>query len=286
MNREQFAVKLEEKLNERMPKGYELDKRVVNKNGVEMDAVICKAWKEGGIAPVFYTDNLFDLFNDGETMDSIVEHIIEQSVSVQVDNDMDTITGNLNNKDYVLDNVYAVLVGENAKSQIDEQDLIYEPFHDMFIIYEIEVTACGNVGRVKVSNKMAENCGITADEIKLCGKCNARDKQSYSFTDLGEVLGFGRKTGQYVLTNNDGYKGAYAVLCADLKQFADKVGSNLILLPSSIHEWLVVAEPLSLEQAETMVREVNNTEVKPEERLSYKPYYYDRENETLSEMVA
>ena len=60
MNREQFAVKLEEKLNERMPKGYELDKRVVNKNGVEMDAVICKAWKEGGIAPVFYTDNLFD----------------------------------------------------------------------------------------------------------------------------------------------------------------------------------------------------------------------------------
>ena len=64
---------------------------------------------------------------------------------------------------------------------------------------------------------------------------------------------------------------------------ADKVGDRFIVLPSSLHETIVLPlkDETEYEWLAKMVREVNDTQVDVEERLSYHVYMYNRDEEAL-----
>ena len=89
----------------------------------------------------------------------------------------------------------------------------------------------------------------------------------------------------YVLTNKKKSYGAAAMFDKDaLKNLANKLESNLYILPSSVHEIICIPEeegmdPLYIRE---MVKEVNMTSVSEEEYLSDNIYYYDRETNKLS----
>ena len=71
--------------------------------------------------------------------------------------------------------------------------------------------------------------------------------------------------------------GAAILLYPDLlKDIGERYGGNYYVIPGSIHEVLLLKDT-GEEQAErlnAMVREVNETHVIPEERLSDHVYYY------------
>lgn len=88
----------------------------------------------------------------------------------------------------------------------------------------------------------------------------------------------------YVLTNEPSINGASVVLNDKfMDEVAEKVGDQFYILPSSIHELLVVPKDAGLgrNELEQMVQEVNATEVAPEERLSDHVYVYDAVNHEL-----
>ena len=83
------------------------------------------------------------------------------------------------------------------------------------------------------------------------------------------------------MTNEDKLNGASMLLSDRAMEMVRKtVGDDFFILPSSIHETLIVpkTDDMSLENLEKMVREVNATEVKPGERLSDHVYEYDAED--------
>lgn len=65
----------------------------------------------------------------------------------------------------------------------------------------------------------------------------------------------------------------------EIKNFADRLGQDIIILPSSIHEVLLVADSgnYDFEDMSRLVKEINDTEVPPEDRLSNQIYRYSRE---------
>lgn len=75
----------------------------------------------------------------------------------------------------------------------------------------------------------------------------------------------------YIISNDSGVKGAAAILNHDfLLNFAREHGyDKLCILPSSIHEAIIipVTEMTSIEDLDEMVKEVNATQVRPEEQL-------------------
>lgn len=84
----------------------------------------------------------------------------------------------------------------------------------------------------------------------------------------------------YVLSNPAGVNGAACMLYPDeIKNFADRLGQDIIILPSSIHEVLLVADSgnYDFEDMSRLVKEINDTEVPPEDRLSNQIYRYSRE---------
>ena len=82
----------------------------------------------------------------------------------------------------------------------------------------------------------------------------------------------------YVLTNEIKFDGAVCMFYPDvLKDFADEIDSDLSVIPSSIHEVLLVPKYENAAQRLTEVlNEVNSKELDPMEILSSRIYEYDR----------
>ncbi len=99
----------------------------------------------------------------------------------------------------------------------------------------------------------------------------------------------------FVLTNEAKIQGAACMFYENvLMEFAGKIGSDLIVIPSSVHEVLLLPDRVFRGKAESrlrhdlirdfdqMVCDVNRTEVAPDEVLSDHVYFYSRDAHRLS----
>ena len=90
-----------------------------------------------------------------------------------------------------------------------------------------------------------------------------------------------------VLSNSDKFFGATALFYPEIKaQIADVTGGSYYVLPSSVHELIVLPDNGSFDERELarMVQSVNSCEVSPEEQLGNKVLYYNASMDRL--MVA
>ncbi len=88
----------------------------------------------------------------------------------------------------------------------------------------------------------------------------------------------------YVLTNSTGINGAACMMYENvLKEFAEMMQSDLIILPSSLHEVLLMLDDgvSEYENLTEMVSHINTTEVPGEDVLSNSIYRYSRQDENV-----
>ena len=110
--------------------------------------------------------------------------------------------------------------------------------------------------------------GISAEEIKAAGALPLEQEM-------------------WVITNDRGINGAASILYTDvLSNLADKLDSDLYILPSSVHEVITVSSKSSVskdvDDLAQMVHEINMTQVELDERLSNQVYFYDRTTQQIS----
>ena len=90
-----------------------------------------------------------------------------------------------------------------------------------------------------------------------------------------------------ILSNSDKFFGATALFYPEVQaQVADATGGSYYILPSSVHELIVLPDNGTFEERELarMVQSVNSCEVRPEEQLGNKVLYYNAAMDRL--MVA
>jgi len=101
---------------------------------------------------------------------------------------------------------------------------------------------------------------------------------------IGEATGE-EKVPMYVLSNQTRILGAACILYQNIMyEFAETVGKDFYVIPSSIHE-LILVPVLGNEKnlnLNNMVEEVNQTQVDAEEVLADHAYYYSRQTGKLS----
>ena len=81
----------------------------------------------------------------------------------------------------------------------------------------------------------------------------------------------------YVLTNMTSSNGAGAIFCGELlEKIQTKLDSDYYLLPSSIHEVIIVPDEggYDREELDMMVKTINMTEVNSNDRLADHAFYY------------
>lgn len=141
---------------------------------------------------------------------------------------------------------------------------------------------------VPVSAGMLKNWGITAEELQE----QSRKNVVYEIKSLRQLLGNGmpwmnaeeenEEDGLLCLSNREAFRGAAGMLIGDcLRDKAREEKCNFYILPSSLHEVLLVKDDGTGEQAEPlkqMVREINaDPAILPaSDYLSDSVYYYER----------
>lgn len=89
----------------------------------------------------------------------------------------------------------------------------------------------------------------------------------------------------YLLTNQNRLQGAACILYPNiLSDFSAQRDSDLYIIPSSIHEVLLLpaSAAISLNALNAMIHEVNGTQLSPEDILSDHVYYYNRNKNKIT----
>lgn len=121
---------------------------------------------------------------------------------------------------------------------------------------------------------------------ELCKEETCEEEDIEECADLlwEEIFPGKKASPMYVVTNHNKYFGAICMIYEDmLEEMGERIGSDYVILPSSIHEVILVAAGhMSAEKLRAMVREVNELHVDPQEVLSDNVYYYNRSLRRLS----
>ena len=118
---------------------------------------------------------------------------------------------------------------------------------------------------------------LIREEPEYCARA-ARDQMDELYEDRDAGIQM------YVLSNRYKINGAVCMLYDHvLERFADQVQEDLYILPSSIHEVLLIpaGDGIEKEQLSAMVRQVNRDAVLADEILSDHVYYYQRNTDKI-----
>lgn len=150
------------------------------------------------------------------------------------------------------------------------------------------------MGEWKVTLKQLHDDAISAEKAKQAVLFTMDDYWRFMMTHSGMFRNLldGKtewhpemtETPMLCLTNSSMRNGASMILQEDImKRVGEIIGSNFYVLPSSIHETLLVPDVGILDTSglSQLVKEVNQTEVELCEQLSDKVQYYDRTRGTL-----
>ena len=158
--------------------------------------------------------------------------------------------------------------------------IVYRPFLDLIVCYCIRIPDRGK--GVLITADMLDEWKITEEELKEQAEENLK-LDGYETLLVSKLIGdFFSCEGMpdmTVLTNRDKEYGAAGILySALLRDYAELVQHNLILLPSSIHEWILLPDDgqFSVAEMKQLVNEVNREVLSAKDYLSDRVYYYDR----------
>lgn len=201
------------------------------------------------------------------------------------------------NWNYVKEHLFVWLVPAYQNATILSNCPHFKAF-DLALVYRIDLGVDENdqVANVLVTYDLMEHWGATKETLHEVALKSASKIRPATFMSINEVMYKMTGDPSFLLPDMDlpmrvasvegGQYGA-AVIFYDnfLKQIANKWDSNLIILPSSIHECLILPDDgdMELKIFEDMVEEVNIKEVEPEDKLSDNVYYYDRNTNCFSE---
>lgn len=173
-------------------------------------------------------------------------------------------------------NIYPVVVScEKNLERLKAAGIVYREMLDLVILYSlnVEIPERAN-GSVKITKIFLDIWGITEEDLY---------KQCFLNADY-RVENF---WGMNVLTNRDRYRGAAGVFFSSkLKALAEEKQNDLYLLPSSVHEMILLEQSedlYDLYQLKQMVQEINGDRnlIAEEDYLSDSIYVYHRKDNEI-----
>lgn len=182
----------------------------------------------------------------------------------------------------------------SAERNADLLDKVpHENMEDMAVVYRL-VLDSNDDGRasVLVTNGLMEQFGISHEELRADALENAPEIRPAKIQGMTEMLtemmgdefatlGLAMDPADemmFVATTPDKIQGAGVIAYQDfMDQAAEKLGGDFFVLPSSVHEVLLVKDDgqATMESLKEMVQDVNATQVEPEEQLTDNVYHYD-----------
>lgn len=269
-------------------------KKIRKNNSVEMGGL----WiQENGnhIFPIVYLNPYYFRYLNGRSIGQVADDIYAACVEkgaadvFNIDQfaDFEQAKPNL---------VFRLINYEKNKLLLEE--VPHHKFLDLAVVFCYLVCDAGEKGQasVLIRNEHLERWGVSTEDIAELAYENTPKLLGCDFVSMGQLLdevclgesgreipqsGTGDLPEMLILTNHSRINGAACLIYPHiLEELSQKKDSNLIILPSSIHEVILIPVKEDTvpdrEKLCRMICEVNETQVEDTEVLSDHPYFYNR----------
>lgn len=263
---------------------------VIKNNGCEMDGLVIME-KGKDIVPTIYLDSFYELYTNGENIKNIIRQI--EVIYEQNKNNVTFDVNILKHFDTIKDKIVYKVVNYRSNEKLLEQ-VPHKRILDLAVVfYCLLDNEYGRSATALIYNNNLKNWNVTIDDVYKAALKNTPDllhSKISSMAALFEKCGVnvdGEEvdlkdyvpSDMYVLTNESKLNGAACILYENvLYDFAQKLGADLYILPSSVHEVILLPKLSMFEKDElvNMVKEVNTEGVAADEVLSDHVYEYNR----------
>ncbi|TAH66399.1 MAG: hypothetical protein EWM47_10185 [Anaerolineaceae bacterium] len=293
-----FVGIIKNKIIERMGEGYNIRIfKVMKNNSLELDSLV--VLKEGrNFAPNIYLNAYYESYIAGTSITEIVDRlcmIYTHCALPIVREDFEYTFESM--RPYIFFRLISIERNKKLLTQIP-----YIEFLDLAITFHCLVRSeAEGIGTIRITNDHIEQWGISCDELNELAHNNTRRLFPPVIRTMEEVIKgllYNNESDEifdyedqdydtypmYILTNEKGINGASCLLYDDvIREFAQLINSDLYILPSSIHEIILIAGEGSEEKErfQRMVVDINSSQVPAEEVLSDRVYIYSLEKDAI-----
>lgn len=267
----------------------ELTARKVEKMNNSYDAITVRP-VDSAVGVNVNTEKAFADYEKGVEIKDVVEHMVdgvENSLLESPQFDLDAF----NDYDKMKSKLSMEVVSAEKNADFLE-NVPHEKMEDMAVVYRfvLDSSDSGN-GTILVTNQMLDQYGITKEQLKNDAMENAPEIRPSEIRGMSEVMSelapgmlpevAPEDEQMFVASVPDKIHGAGVIAYPNfMEDAAQKMGGDFFVLPSSIHEVLLVKDngQMTAKELENMVKEVNATQVEPADQLTDHVYHYDSQN--------
>ena len=290
-----FKKLMEEKLKEKFGNGIYLTWNDITRNNGKITTGIQIVREDNEVPIIINMDNFYQQYKlEALPISIIAEKIC--SANLQYEAAEESQIPNFLSLERIANQILYKLVNTELNEDL-LSEIPHRRFGNLAVVYYILVREDEKERiTVMINNEMMIQWGISEENLyDLAGK-NTPLIQPIVFKKATDIIKeFAPETlfdiekepifPLYWLSNRQNLFGATVLLYPDiLKMLSAFLNSNLLILPSSIHEILIIPlnETADFEKFNKLVQEVNLLCVHKEEVLSDHVYYYQRESGKLS----
>lgn len=287
-----FTKAVVEKIREYLPESFanasvELQ-TVVKNNDLKLTGLTIRS-ADSNISPTIYLEQFFEKYQAGEDMNEVLETIADIRLRNELKETFDV--GQITDFDRVRGKIVPRLIGKEWNREL----LAIRPHKiiaDLAVTYHIMMGRdFSGVASAPITNALMESWGVDVDTLHDLAIQNMPKLLPSTFQTMSSVLAsmMGEDAEEllsamppadeamFILSNEQKINGAAALLDKEImKTVIERIGKEFFVLPSSIHECIIVPATADMDVSTlvSMVREVNQSQVAPDERLSSSVYVY------------
>lgn len=294
-----FEEMLIERLKNEYPL-YEINvKDVLKNNGVVLRGLTV-LFSDVNACPTVYLNEMFDDYKNGESIEQITQKIVDIIDDFKPEGPIDISF--LDSFEGAKERLMYKLINREKNEEL-LRDIPHIDYLDLSIVFYVLVSSSGlGNGTILVNNNLINDWGVSADMLYEIAERNTRtvlgaeiqtiEEVLFSLlskkddADLSEIINemkMRRETDtiskMYVLSNRQRINGATCLLEEDmLNEFAEKIDGDFYIIPSSIHELILIPECFidNPDVLMEMVEDVNGNELSMTDILSNNVYKFDR----------
>ena len=297
MKQQEFYEAIQQAVKELLGETYSIGLFQMQTVGMEQQDALFIRKETQPIFTVIYLQEYYQQWKQGKELEALAKDLVleyrQKSSSQTIAADDFKV---LNQQEAVKQTIFFRCV---SKKQVPS-NIPHRQMLDFAILYGILIKCQKEMTTfVTITKNMMECYHVTEEELFDLAMENTPNLFPESVKTLQEVIASllspAEQTSSFpshnkskyemlVLSNIANFYGFSAVFYPNvLKQLAEERKGNLIVIPSSIHEAILLTDSdmAKVQELNETIVTVNETQLTEQERLSNQAYYYDRETKSL-----
>lgn len=288
MKYQEFIEKVKTHISSQLNSGQKIAIHQVTKNnGLVYDGLFIVD-PVLNVSPTIYLNPYYHRYLNGVSLEDIYEDILTTYYTnlPKQDFDVSVFTDFSKAKERIV-----MKLVNRRRNEALLQNVPFVPYLDLAIVFVCTVTEyLDEYATILIYHYHLQLWNITPEELYQIAMQNTPRLLPYKFENMENLLKsmfpnqipLFDNIQLYILTNQLKVHGAISLLYPNLlSNIADILDSNLIIIPSSIHEVLILPEKQAvedhtIEDYNEMIREVNDTQLTDDEILGDHIYLYNK----------